>query len=427
MITPTQTTPVSQAADSRESQARIPVVRSPSVVSFNQVPFSKPLLGDREVNAVSRALRSGWITQGPLVEQFEASVARYVGGGHGVATCNATAALHLAMHVLGIGPGDEVVVPSFTFIATANAVAHCGATPVFADVDAATFNIDPDSLSSVVTKRTKVVVVVHQFGLPADLERLSEVAASHGLMLIEDAACALGSRYDVKRIGGHSPMVCFSFHPRKVVTTGEGGMIVTRDRSLAERLRRLRHHGMDRSDWQRHRAPSFERESYSEIGFNYRMSDVAAAVGLAQMERIDTIVAARRRLARIYDHAFSEVKCIRLATCQGRAVSNAQSYAICLADDAPILRDALVSRLRARGIAAKAGPRAIHMEPCYRDRSDHADLPQSRRLSDSMILLPLFPTLSDDQQKQVVEAVLESLGRAPARAASRSAIGTLGA
>jgi len=377
------------------------------------IPLSRPMIGNAEWNAVRQTLQSGWVSQGPTVAQFENAVAEHVGARHAVAVSSATAALHLAMHALGIGPGDEVVVPSLTFIATANAVVQCGAEPVFADVDEATFNLDPRSVDEVITKRTKAILVVHQLGLPADLGGLQRVADRAGCMLLEDAACALGATYKGIPIGRNSRLACFSFHARKVITTGEGGMIVTTDGALAERLRRLRHHGMDRSDWQRHNSVLTTRESYLEVGFNYRMSDIAAAVGLAQMNRLEEFVAVRRGLARVYDDAFGRSPHLRVVRPLYGALPNAQSYAVCLQDTAAADCDRVVQSLRRKGIGARHGLACIHKQPCYAQRHGRTRLPRSELLAERMFLLPLFPGMTPQRQGRVIDAVLAAMERPP--------------
>ncbi|MEE9296641.1 MAG: DegT/DnrJ/EryC1/StrS family aminotransferase [Phycisphaerae bacterium] len=384
-------------------------VRNVEIASPPPIPLARPLLGDRECAAVADVLRSGWVTQGPVVERFERRVAHYVGAEHAVAVSSGTAALHLALAVLDIGAGDEVIVPSLTFIATANAVRMCGAEPVFAEVDDRTFNIDPISVSRSLTEHTRAIIAVHQFGLPAELDRLRTIAEERQIPIVEDAACALGSEYGGRRIGAHSLLACFSFHPRKVITTGEGGMIVTNDADLADRLRRLRHHGMDRSDWQRHHHPGAHRESYVEAGFNYRLSDIAAAVGVAQMTRIDEMIASRRRLAARYDDALRHHPHLRIVEWTYDARSNRQSYAVCIREGATIDRDTVLARLRQRRIAARHGLACIHREPCYRRAQGNIALPRSERLSERMLLLPLYPEMSESDQQSVIEALHDAV------------------
>jgi perosamine synthetase len=372
------------------------------------IPLAKPVLGEPELARVRDVLLSGWVTQGPVTAAFESAVASYVGAEHAVAVSSATAALHLALCVLDVGDGDEVVVPSFTFVATANAIRYRGAKPVFVDVDPDSFNLDPRSVARVLTDRTKAILAVHQFGNPADLTDLRAIAQRHGCPLVEDAACALGSRWRGRPIGSDSALACFSFHPRKVVTTGEGGMIVTGNEEWAKRLRRLRHHGMDGTDWQRHQQLLPHRESYVEVGFNYRMSDLAAAVGLAQMERLDDLIEERIRLCENYDRGLSGHPSLEIRPLRPGTRSNGQTYAVCVRDDGPLNRDGLMRFLRRRGIAAKPGPACIHLEPCYRPLHPSLSLPHSEALDRRMLLLPLYPGLSDDDQRRVIDALWES-------------------
>jgi perosamine synthetase len=250
------------------------------------VPVARPWLGDEEAAAAAEAVRSGWLAQGPQVAAFEREFAAAVGAAEAVALSSCTAALHLALVVAGIRPGDDVVVPSLSFVATANAVRYAGATPVFADVDPVTGNLTAKTVETALTRRTRAVLVVHQAGMPADLDELRHLCAGYGLPLVEDAACAVGATYRGRAVGADSPMAAFSFHPRKVITTGEGGMLTTGDDAVAARLRRLREHGMDVSAAQRHASAAPVLERYLETGFNYRMTDVQAAVGRVQLTRL---------------------------------------------------------------------------------------------------------------------------------------------
>lgn len=374
------------------------------------IPLARPTLGDAEIQAVAEVLRSGWVTQGSAVERFEADVAGYVGAAAAVAVANCTAALHLTLHCLGVGPGHEVIVPTLTFIATANAVRHCGATPVFADVYPRTLNIDPTSAAAAISDRTRAIVAVHQFGMPADLEGLHAVASRNDCSLIEDAACAIGSEYHGRRIGSHGSPACFSFHPRKIVTTGEGGMIVTDDLALADRLRRLRSHGRDLGDWLRHRQGLPQRESYGEIGYNYRLSDIAAAVGVAQMEQLDAILAARRRLGDRYDAVLSGHPYLSAPHGEDDVRPNRQSYAVTLGPEAPIDRTALIAAMRERGVAAMPGLACIHLEPCYARTPPRVDLSCSEELSRRMVLLPLYAHMTDAQQRHVIRSLFDVFG-----------------
>lgn len=366
-------------------------------------------MDEREIQMVADVIRSGWVTQGPKVEEFERVVAAYVGAKHAVAISSCTTALHLALLAHGVGPGDEVILPSLTFIATANAVIYTGARPVFADIDPVTCNITAEGIDVAVTGRTKAILPVHQMGLPADLDAIREVAKRHRLSVIEDAACALGSSYKGKKIGASGNIACFSFHPRKIVTTGEGGMVVADDPEMAGRLRRLRHQGMSISDLDRHRAARVVTEEYGEVGFNYRMTDIQAAVGLAQMEKLDAILETRRSLAARYDTAFDSMESVRRPHVPSYARHNFQSYWIEVLPGARLTRDALMEKLLENGIATRRGIMAIHREKPYRELATRP-LPATERVADNTLLIPIFPSMTDDDQARVIETIRRTLG-----------------
>ena len=372
---------------------------------FN-IPITKPDLGEEEKYLVSQVIESGWVSQGPKVAEFEEIFARYVGARHAVATTSCTTALHAALSVSGIGPGDEVIVPSLSFIATANSVLYCGATPVFVDVDPETCNIDVQKIEETVTTKTRAIMPVHQMGLPADLDPIKKIAEKNKLLIIEDAACAIGSAYENTKIGGHGNIACFSFHPRKIITTGEGGMITTDDPTIAERLRRFRHHGMSVSDIERHMANSVIIETYPELGYNYRMTDMQAAMGIGQMKKLSFLLDARKQMARMYDNELGKIPHIRIPQVPSYARHNYQSYWIELLDSAPVDRNTLMVKLLEKGIATRRGIMAIHRELCYQAYAG-IYLPNTDRLTDNTLLLPLYPALSAEEQTFIINSIKE--------------------
>lgn len=381
---------------------------SNSYTASRKIPVARPYFGREEEELVLTVLRSGWVSQGPRVAEFEQRFAEYVGANHAVAVSSCTTALHLALRALGIGPGDEVLCPSFSFIATANSIVYAGATPVFVDIDRRTYNLDPARIEAAISPRTRAILAVHQVGLPAALDEISAIASRHNLVLLEDAACAIGSEYHRRRIGApYSSAACFSFHPRKIMSTGEGGMITVPDSAMAARLRRLRQHAMSVSDVTRHHAHSAMIEGYDEVGYNYRMTDLQAALGLVQLQRLDDFLARRRYFGERYAEQLSPLPWLVHPVEREECRHNFQSYMVRLAAGAPIGRDALMQQLLERGISTRRGVMAAHREPPYRHFRWDAQLPETCAAADETIVLPMFHQMTEEEQDYVVESIAE--------------------
>jgi perosamine synthetase len=370
------------------------------------IPVARPSFGSEEEAAVVAALRSGWVSQGPKVVEFENAFAEYVSAPFAIAVSSCTTALHLALVASGIRHGDEVICPSLSFIATANAIVHAGAIPIFADVDSTTYNLNAESLEQTISPRTKAIVVVHQIGLPAPLADILELARARGFIVIEDAACAIGAEYQGARIGRpHTLMACFSFHPRKILTTGEGGMITTADQDVANRLRRLRQHGMTVSDLMRHSAKQVSVETYEEVGYNYRMTDLQASVGLVQLRRVEAMISKRRVLAQRYSRELRDIAWLIVPQEPIGCKHNYQSYMVRLAEDAPISRDKLMQVLLDAGIATRRGLMATHREPPYRSGQRDKSLPTTNLVAETGIILPLFQDMTEADQDYILDCL----------------------
>lgn len=392
------------------------------------IPLHRPDLGEAESQAAVRVIRSGWVSQGLEVEAFEAEFAAFVGARHAVAVSSGTAALELALRALGVGAGDEVVTVSHSFVATANAIRAVGAQPSFIDVEAATLTLDPAKIESALTPRTRAILAVHQIGMPCDLAGILNVARRHHLLLIEDAACAAGSEIAIderwQRIGApHGDAACFSFHGRKPITTGEGGMITCRDGATAAALKLLRNHGMTVAATERHRAARVTFEAYAQPGGNFRLSDIAATIGRAQLCRLADHVGQRRALAVRYAERLAGIATPLAEPDWARC--NWQSYPVRLADG--LDQCAVMQRMLDDGIATRRGIMCAHLEPAWPmsdwicpQRTNHNcgcdghgcdALLNSVRGRDRYILLPLFPALTADEQDRVVVALQRACAR----------------
>jgi len=391
------------------------------------IPITKPTMGDEEVAAAAAALKSGWVSQGPSVARFEQAFAEYVGAEHACAVSSCTTALHLALLALDVGPGDQVITVSHSFIATANSIGYCGATPVFVDICPDTFNLDPSQIETAITDKTKAVLCVHQMGMPCDIQAILDVASRHRLPVIEDAACAIGSEVRIgtawEPIGKpHGDIACFSFHPRKVITTGEGGMLTTKNPEFDRRFRSLRQHCMSVPDTKRHSSSEVIFESYPEVGFNFRMTDIQAAIGCEQLKRLPEIVAARRSLAERYREILGDIPGLGLPAEPEWSRSNWQSYCVRLPDGRD--QKTIMQYMLDAGVATRRGIMCSHREAAYpRGSWSCAAVPgeclcpagscerlrHSEEAQDRAIILPLFPQMSVEQQDQVALALKAAL------------------
>jgi perosamine synthetase len=387
------------------------------------IPITRPWLDEKEVDAARRSILSGWVTQGPEVAAFEQEFAEWVGAKHACAVSSCTTALHLALLAVGVRPGDEVITVSHSFIATANTVRYCGAVPVLVDIQPGTYNINPELIERVITKQTRAILCVHQMGMPCDLRRILEVARRHSLFVVEDAACAAGSeiRWDGswQKIGRpHGDIACFSFHPRKAITTGDGGMITTSKDDWNTQLRLLRQHGMDVPDTSRHAAKEVIFESYPILGYNYRMTDIQAAVGREQLKRLAEITVRRRFLAARYKQLIGKIPGIELPVEPDWGRSNWQSFCVRLPDRCH--QRQVMQAMLDQGVSTRRGVMCAHREDAY----GHADwscgslpgdcscasgtclrLLESEKAQEQAIILPLFHQITDEEQNRVVDSL----------------------
>ena len=375
------------------------------------IPLAKPQLGSDELKAIERVLKTGWIAQGPEVARFESEFANYLSTSYASAVSSGTAALHLALKAVGVKPGQEVITVSYSFIATANSIRYCGAIPVFVDVDSNTQNIDPNQIESAISEKTAAILCVHQFGMPCDLSRIMAVAEKRKLPIIEDAACALGSEIKEqgtwRKIGSWGgDVACFSFHPRKILTTGEGGMVVTRSEEIYTKVRALRQHSLEKMHSPSILANQIEGEQYSELGFNYRMTDIQAAIGRVQLKRLPKILNSRRRLAERYQRKLQNLPKVRIIHDSDRTRTNWQSYPIILEDRNSV--NLIMEKMANAEITVKGGIPCAHnqtvylSEPCL-----WKQLPQSEKMQECSVLLPIYDSMTNNEQDGVVKVIKE--------------------
>ena len=374
------------------------------------IPIAEPVIGELELQYVTECIRSGWISSlGDFIPRFENAYARYCGTRYAITTSNGTTALHLVLHALGVGPGDEVVLPTLTFVATANAVAYTGAIPVFVDSEWATWNIDPAQIEAQITQRTKAILAVHLYGHPSDMDTINSIAQKHHLVVLEDAAEAHGAKYKGRMTGSLARAACFSFYGNKTITTGEGGMITTDDADLAERCRFLRDQAMSPDD----------RYWHTEIGFNYRLTNVQAAIGLAQLEQIDEFLAAKRRNAEMYRSLLARIPGIIPSPAADWAESSYWLYSILIDGASDLTRDELANRLRGAGIDSRPFFHPMHTLPIYQRLHPGLVLPVAEQLSAYGLNLPSGSSLSMDQIQCICETIKATVAGSPVNGMSR--------
>jgi dTDP-4-amino-4,6-dideoxygalactose transaminase len=378
-----------------------------------KIPITKPVFGQEELDAVQIPLKKGWVVQGPYVKEFEDKFSAFTGSPFCSATSSCTTALHIAMAILGLKPGDEVIVPAFTWIATPNVVEYMRAKPVFCDIDLKTFNMDVSQLESLITRKTVGILPVHLFGLSADLDPILKIAKRHKLWIVEDAACGFGARYKGKHVGRFGDIGAFSFHPRKAITTGEGGMLTTEDKKIDALSRSLRDHGAAKTDLARHQSKgAFLLTAFNHLGYNYRMTDMQGALGSAQMDRATMIIKSRQVLATYYDHILSDIPWLQIPKVPKGYEHGYQSYVCLFRPELPTAknlmtlhekRNALMDRLEQGGISTRQGTHAPVLLDYYTQKYKFRSgrFPNAEAADRLTITLPLYPQMTSEEQDEV--------------------------
>jgi len=370
------------------------------------VPLVKPYFDNEELNEIRKVLDSGWVSQGPKVKEFEDKVAAYLGVPYVICVNNCTAALHLSLLSLGISKGDEVIVADYTYPATGHSVVYCGATPRFADIDVKTYNIDPALIYKKITKKTKAIIPVHTFGQPADMDSIMEIARENNLKVIEDAACAFGAKYKGKLVGFLGDIGCFSFHARKGITTGEGGLVVTTDKKVADKVRQLSVFGIQ-SAWDREKS-AFTVPIFTDIGYNYKMSDIAAAVGVAQLSKLEAIIKRKQQLAKYWDEQLEKIDGILPPCVSNNCMHIYQTYVALL--DKRINRNKVIEILMKQGIQTQIGTYSSCIQPVYRSKDR---CPNSLEIFQRSLALPMYYMLKEEVIDIVVSYIRKTLRDLP--------------
>jgi dTDP-4-amino-4,6-dideoxygalactose transaminase len=378
-----------------------------------KIPITKPFFDEAEKEAGIKPLETGWVVQGPYVAEFEGMFAEYMGVQYAKATTSCTTALHMALIACGVSKGDEVILPAFTYVASANAVEYTGAKPVFVDIDLKTFNMDTDHLEQAITHKTKAIMPIHLFGLCADMGSIMDIAGSCRLSVVEDAACAVGSLYMGKSAGSFGDVGCFSFHPRKLITTGEGGMLTTNSECIASLVDALRSHGATISDEERHNKGAFILPEHNILGYNYRMTDLQGAIGVQQMKKLDWILKRRIELAHRYDEFLRDMEGIDVPSVPEGYRHTYQSYVIFIRENLPLSRDELALKLQSRGISTRQGTHAVHTLGFYSNKYHLSewDFPMSRSADRQTLTLPLYPQMTEEEQEYVIDNIKKTISQ----------------